>query len=125
MANLQSFGIQDVAGLTGISAYTIRYYDKCGFFPNLARSTGKVRHFSQADIDQLYLVDSLRKSGLSIEGIKYFVKLQMQGEDKASSVEEVLAQQIQGMELQIQDMTRGLEILKHEISRYKCPPEAK
>ena len=65
--------------MTGISAFTIRYYDKCGFFPELARDARGVRTFSQSDVAQLYFVDALRKSGLSIEGIQYYVKLQRRG----------------------------------------------
>ena len=58
---------------------TIRYYDKCGFCPELARDARGVRTFSQSDVAQLYFVDALRKSGLSIEGIQYYVKLQRRG----------------------------------------------
>ena len=72
-------GIKDVSDMTGISAFTIRYYDKCGFFPNLARAKRGVRRFSRDDVEQLHLVDALRKSGLSIEGIQYFVRLQKRG----------------------------------------------
>lgn len=76
---LPCYGIAEVADTTGISAFTIRYYDKCGFFPDLARDRRGVRTFSQADVAQLYFVDALRKSGLSIEGIQYYVKLQKRG----------------------------------------------
>ncbi|MDO5117804.1 MAG: MerR family transcriptional regulator [Eggerthellaceae bacterium] len=68
------YGIAQVEEISGISAFTIRYYDKCGFFPNLQRDKHGSRVFSDADIEQLKLVDALRKSGLSIEGIQYFVK---------------------------------------------------
>ena len=68
------YGIAQVEEISGISAFTIRYYDKCGFFPNLQRDLHGARIFSDADIEQLRLVDALRKSGLSIEGIQYFVK---------------------------------------------------
>ncbi len=76
---LPCFGISEVADMTGISAFTIRYYDKCGFFPELARDARGVRTFSQSDVAQLYFVDALRKSSLSIEGIQYYVKLQRRG----------------------------------------------
>lgn len=76
---LPCFGISEGADMTGISAFTIRYYDKCGFFPELARDARGVRTFSQSDVAQLYFVDALRKSGLSIEGIQYYVKLQRRG----------------------------------------------
>ena len=52
------YGIADVVDSTGISAYTIRYYDKCGFFPDLARDHRGVRSFSQIDIAQLHFVDA-------------------------------------------------------------------
>ena len=56
------YGIGDVVALTGISAFTIRYYDKCGFFPNLHRDKRGVRTFSEADVAQLHLVEALRKA---------------------------------------------------------------
>ena len=46
---------------------------------NGARDARGVRTFSQSDVAQLYFVDALRKSGLSIEGIQYYVKLQRRG----------------------------------------------
>lgn len=73
------YGIAEVVEMTGISAFTIRYYDKCGFFPWLARDHRGIRSFSDADIAQLHFVEALRKSGLSIEGIQYYVKLQKRG----------------------------------------------
>ena len=100
------FGISDVADMTGISAFTIRYYDKCGFFPHLARDHRGVRSFSQADIAQLHFVDALRKSGLSIEGIQYYVRLQKRGAstraerlDIVRAQETVLEYQRAGVEL--------------------------
>ena len=57
------YGIGDVLALTGISAFTIRYYDKCGFFPNLHRDKRGVRTFSEADVAQLHLVERLCKRG--------------------------------------------------------------
>lgn len=73
------YGIGKVSEITSISAFTIRYYDKCGFLPNLKRDRRGVRTFTSADVRQLYLVEALRKSGLSIEGIQYFVRLQKRG----------------------------------------------
>lgn len=72
------FSISSIVDKTGISEYTLRYYDKCGFFPDLARTKGGTRKFCKNDIEQLRLIDALRRSGLSIEGLQYFVRLQRQ-----------------------------------------------
>ena len=66
--------------MTGISAFTRRHDDKCGFFPDLARDKRGVRSFSEEDdVAQLHLIEALRKSGLSIEGIQYYVRLSRRG----------------------------------------------
>lgn len=102
------FGIGEVSDMTGISAFTLRYYDKCGFFPGLARDKRGVRSFSHADIEQLHLVEALRKSGLSIEGIQYYVRLAKRGPSTAGERlsilqerETALAYQRDEIELQI------------------------
>lgn len=106
-------GIQEVVEITGISAFTIRYYDKCGFFPNLHRDKRGVRSFADSDIRQLRLVDALRKSGLSIEGIRYFVRL---SKDTARDSDRlaIMQTQINSLEYQIAESRESLELLKHE-----------
>ncbi len=105
-------GTNEVSDQTGISAYTIRYYDKCGFFPNLQRDKHGIRSFSPADIQQLHLVDALRKSGLSIEGIQYFVKLQRRGEKTRGERETILRQQETGLDYQLEELKECLKRLR-------------
>ena len=90
-------GIYDVEAQTGISAYTIRYYDKCGFFPNLLRDASKSRCFRQSDVDQLLLIDALRTSGMSIADIKEFVQMQSDS-DTNEEVAEILETQLAAIE---------------------------
>ena len=111
----QGIGIQEVVEITGISAFTIRYYDKCGFFPNLHRDKRGVRSFAESDIRQLRLVDALRKSGLSIEGIRYFVRL---SKDAARDPDRlaIMQTQINSLEYQIAESRESLELLKREAA---------
>ena len=106
------YGIADVSEMTGISAYTIRYYDKCGFFPDLQRDQNGVRSFDDADVTQLLFVDALRKSGLSIEGIQYYVRLQKRGEETLEERRAILKAQSSSMELQLSDMQACLDRLR-------------
>ena len=106
------FGISDVADLTGISAFTIRYYDKCGFFPHLARDHRGVRSFSQADIAQLHFVDALRKSGLSIEGIQYYVRLQKRGASTRAERLDIVRAQETVLEYQRAELDESLKRLR-------------
>lgn len=105
------YGIADVADMTGISAFTIRYYDKCGFFPDLARDRRGVRSFSHADIAQLHFVDSLRKSGLSIEGIQYYVRLQKRGAASREERLSIVRAQETVLEYQLAELEESLKRL--------------
>ena len=108
------YSISEVADLTGISAFTLRYYDKCGFFPNLYRDKHKVRSFSDADISWLKLVDALRKSGLSIEGIQYFVRLSLKGPTSRTELRSILENQERVLEYQLAEIQESLRVLQVE-----------
>ncbi|MEA5020233.1 MAG: MerR family transcriptional regulator [Gordonibacter sp.] len=105
------YGISDVSVTTGISAFTIRYYDKCGFFPNLQRDRRGARLFSDADLFQLHLVEALRKSGLSIEGIQYFVRLSKRGDATKAERLRILRAQETVLEYQRDELDESLKRL--------------
>lgn len=106
-----TYGISDVAGMTGISAFTIRYYDKCGFFPHLYRKRNGVRVFSDADVEQLHLVEALRKSGLSIEGIQYYMRLYKRGKSGEAERLAILRAQETVLEYQRDELEESLKRL--------------
>ncbi|MEO8970949.1 MAG: MerR family transcriptional regulator [Ktedonobacteraceae bacterium] len=65
--------IQEVAERTGISAYTIRYYEKSGVLPRVERSESGIRRFSEADVASLRYITDFKKAGLSLGEISIFV----------------------------------------------------
>lgn len=115
----QGLGINDVVELTGISAFTIRYYDKCGFFPNLIRGKRGVRTFTENDVHQLRLVDALRRSGLSIEGIRYFVRLSICGDGSLDDRRKIIQTQTTALEYQIAEAEESLALLRAELGSLK------
>lgn len=112
--NTPQYSISEVSEKTGISAFTLRYYDKCGFFPQLHRDKNNVRCFSKCDIDELHLVDALRKSGLSIEGIQYFVRLSLKGNSSSRERLTILQAQETVLEYQRDEIDESLKTLHHE-----------
>lgn len=115
--------ISEVADITGISAFTIRYYDKCGFFPNLMRNKHGVRSFADGDVTQLLLVDALRKSGLSIEGIQYFVKLVIKGKVTAQERLAILRAQRTTLEYQRDELEESMKRLDGAIACLTQPED--
>ena len=66
--------IQEVAAQTGISAYTIRFYEKAGVLPSIKRLPNGMRQFSEADVVFLHFLLQLKQTGMSLEDIMAFTE---------------------------------------------------
>ncbi len=66
--------IQEVAKQTGISAYTIRFYEKAGVLPPIKRLPNGRRAFTVADITYLRFLSQLKQTGMSLEQIAAFLE---------------------------------------------------
>lgn len=75
-----SYSIGQVSKKTGITTYTIRYYEKEGVLPYVKRNEKGIREFSDDDIFWIDLISCLRETGMSIKDIKHIVDLSLEGE---------------------------------------------
>ncbi len=71
--------IGQVASKTGLSTFTLRYYEREGLLPLIKRNASGRREFSDADLDFIDLITCLKDTGMSLTEIRHFVSLTMQG----------------------------------------------
>jgi len=57
-----------------MSAYTLRYYEKMGLLPSPKRNKSGSRFYTEADIQFITFLKSLRETGMSLEDMNEFVK---------------------------------------------------
>ncbi len=100
--------IQEVAEKTGISAHTIRFYEKSGILPPVQRTEGGIRQFSEADVAFLLFLLELKRTDMSLEEIAEFTE------------DGCLLERLQQGVLPSQPVERRLAILhKHEERLYE------
>lgn len=73
------YTIGEMAKMLGVPASTLRYYDKEGLLPSVARSSGGIRQFRESDIEWLRVIGCMKKAGMSIKDIRQYLELSMQG----------------------------------------------
>ncbi|MBR6165032.1 MAG: MerR family transcriptional regulator [Clostridia bacterium] len=73
------YSIQEVCSKTGLSAHTLRYYEKEGLLTNVSRSSGGFRQYSDEDLEWLGLICCLKNTGMPLQEIARFVQLAHQG----------------------------------------------
>jgi DNA-binding transcriptional MerR regulator len=66
--------IREVEKLTGISSFTIRYYEKIGLLSDIQRKTSGTRDFSTANVNELLFIATLKNTGMSLEDIISFMQ---------------------------------------------------
>ena len=109
------YTIGEVAARTGISAYTLRYYDKEGLLSFVERDESGKRMFRREDFEPLYTISVLKRSGMPIKKIREFMNLYLQGNDTIHERYVMFAEQRESLLSQIRELEAMLKIVD-----YKC-----
>lgn len=74
------YTIHDVSQKTGLTAHTLRYYEKEGLISGVERSRGGFRQYTDEDLEALSLICCLKNTGMPLQEIARFVSLTQEGE---------------------------------------------
>lgn len=114
-----TYTIHQASEMTGLTEHTLRYYDREGLLPQLSRSRSGIRLFSNNDIEWLGLICCLKSSGMSIENIKVFINLCMQGDKACEEKREILEKHREHIMNQLKLLKQSLSTIEYKIAHYK------
>ncbi|MCR8634333.1 MerR family transcriptional regulator [Paenibacillus radicis (ex Xue et al. 2023)] len=119
------YSIGEISKLTGITAFTLRYYEKIGILPKPGRQDG-MRRYDDQELQFIRFIHGLKQTGMSLESIAAFTKdgciltLNDQDVDISGSLQDrisMLARHIDQLEQQIKHLETVKEIAQ-EKSRF-------
>jgi len=111
--------IGEIAAKTGLSAHTLRFYEKLGFV-KAAKADNGHRQYDQQDLELLNWVACLKHSGMSLSRIKHYVSASQQGDKQAMA--EVLTEHLALLQRQQQDIIHYLDVTSQKLQRLKNKP---
>ena len=103
------YSIQDVSQRTGLSAHTLRYYEKEGLLPPVQRSPGGFRQYTDQDLEALGLICCLKNTGMSLQEIPRFVALTHEGEQTLKERVELLREHRENVIARMAEMQKYLD----------------
>lgn len=109
------YTIKDVSKRTGISAYTLRFYDSEGLLSFVQRSESGIRLFTEKDFEPLYTITVLKKSGMPIKKIREFMELYLKGDETIHARRIMFEEHKKQLEEKINELNEMLKIVE-----YKC-----
>lgn len=111
--------IKKVSELTGVSADTIRYYERIGLLPHITRNQSGIRDFTEREIGILEFVRCFRKAGMSVESLIEYINLLVEGEGTEEARLALLIEQRDELVSRIDEFNQARERLDFKINNYQ------
>lgn len=112
------YTIGQVSDMFGIPVSTLRYYDKEGLFPQMARQSG-IRQFSENEIEALRVIECLKASGMEIKDIKQFVDWVTEGASTYAQRKALFEARREAIEAEIEGLKKMLNMVNFKCWYYE------
>lgn len=112
------YTISEVAELTGLSAHTLRWYERIGLMPHVDRSNTGQRRFRNRDLDWLAFVGKLRLTGMPVADMVTYAEMVKAGERTFAQRKALLEATRVDVVARIAELQDTLTVLDHKISTY-------
>jgi DNA-binding transcriptional MerR regulator len=115
-----SLTIADVAQRTGLTAHTLRYYERIGLIAAVHRAPGGQRRYASADLDWLAFLLRLRETGMPIQAMQAFARLRSQGDASVGARREMLEQHLADVQAKVAALQQSMQALSLKIAHYRA-----
>lgn len=110
--------IAEVSKEYGISADTLRYYERIGLLPRVHRNENGVRDYDEQGCARIKFVKCMRGASVSIEALIEYMQLLEQGDETMAARRAILEEQRDQVTERIAEMQAGLDRLNYKIAHY-------
>jgi DNA-binding transcriptional MerR regulator len=111
--------IREVAARTGLSAHTLRYYERIGLLDPVEREASGHRRYAAADLAWIDFLNRLRATGMPIRGMRRFAELRRGGEATVAERRALLEHHKTEVEMHIRALKKDLVAVTEKIEDYR------
>ena len=110
------YSIHEVCERTGLSAHTLRYYEKEKLLPSVRRSPGGFRQYTEEDMEALGMICCLKNTGMSLQDISRFMTLAREGDQTLRERCELLKKHRDTVLRRMEEMQRYLDKVTWKVN---------
>ena len=116
--------IKEASKKTGISIDNLRYYERIGLIPEVPRTESGIRDYDEMAISWIEFAMKFKKAGVSLESIREYIHLALQGESTKAARREILLETKHGLEKKLHDIQETMDVINYKVDTYeqKCGP---
>ncbi|MBS1155173.1 MAG: putative transcriptional regulator, MerR family [Proteobacteria bacterium] len=116
--------IREVAQATGLSAHTLRYYERIGLLSPVGRDAGGRRRFAARDLDWIAFLQRLRSMGMPIREMCEYAALRRDGDSTLAARRILLQKHFDRVRQEIALLEESANVLEAKIKLYGEMEEA-
>ena len=113
------FSMKAVCEKTGMTYETLKFYCNQGLVPHVKRDAGNRRVFDERDVAWIESLGCLKRCGLSIQEMRHYVQLCLQGEASIPERKKILAQKRQAPVEQIAQLQGAVAYVDQKQAFYE------
>lgn len=111
--------IQEVARRTGLTAYTLRYYERIGLIAPVGRAGGGQRRYAASDMAWIEFLLRLRTTRMPIGKMQAFAKLRGAGNTTVPERRQMLEEHLTDVLAEIDTLSQSATALRAKIEHYR------
>jgi DNA-binding transcriptional MerR regulator len=111
--------ISDAARLSGVSAHTLRYYERAGLLDPIDRAASGHRRYAEEDLARIQFLTKLRSTGMPIRQIREYADLMRSGDDTHQARLALLEEHRDAVRAHLAETERNLELIDYKIGYYR------
>ncbi len=123
MATAESTGralsIAEAARASGLSAHTLRYYERTGLLEPVTRNGSGYRRYREGDLERISFLAKLRATGMPIREVRRYAELMNAGEATNEERLALLEAHRDAVLAGLEATARNLELVEWKIGVYK------
>jgi len=106
------YRISDVSKMLGLSADTLRYYEKIGLLPKVARTASGIRVYRDKDLSRLKFIQRAQKMNFTLAEIGDLLKMRENPQKARKNIRALTHQKL----LEVTDRLSELQTLHGELT---------
>ncbi|KQN67568.1 MerR family transcriptional regulator [Duganella sp. Leaf61] len=117
--------IDEVARRTGLTAHTLRYYERIGLIAPVGRAEGGQRRYAAADLAWIDFLLRLRTTRMPISRMRAFATLRAAGDNTVPDRRRMLETHLQDVLAEMDAMRLSVQALEEKIGYYRAVERSK
>lgn len=113
------YTVKEVSKLLDLTEHTVRFYTDKGLVPSVQRDKNNNRLFDQESINWLIGVKYLKQVGMSVEDIKSYVDLCLEGNSTIQERFEIIMKQREIAQAQLEEAKRTVKYMEEKLVHYQ------